>query len=132
MTRENSSRGLIGLIAELPAQITALIKAEIEQVKVKAIHIGKNTGLGVAFFAIALIFVFFAVGTLVAVAVLALALVMPAWLAALIVMVVFLIVAAVFAFLGLRYFQRIGKEEGPISGLSKDIRAVKGTGEYDR
>lgn len=132
MARESSSRSLIGLITELPAQITGLIKAEVEQVKVKAIHIGKNVGLGVALLAVALIFIFFAVGTLVAVAILALALVMPAWLAALIVMVVFLVIAAVFAVLGLRYFKKIGDEEGPVSGISKDIRAVKGTGEYDR
>ncbi|MCS4277997.1 phage holin family protein [Mycetocola lacteus] len=129
---EPSKRSLIGLIADLPGQIVDLIKAEIEQLKVKAIHVGKNAGIGAVFVIVALIFVFFAVGTLVAVIILALALVMPAWLAALIVFVLFLLAAGVFGLLGWRSFKRISDEQGPIEGVRRDIDALKGTGDYDR
>ncbi|UCR88180.1 phage holin family protein [Mycetocola spongiae] len=129
---DSSKRSLIALIADLPGQISALVKAEIEQAKVKAIHLGKNAGMGAVFVAVALIFVFFAVGTLVAVIILALALVMPAWLAALIVFVLFILLAAVFGYIALRYFKRLSEEQGPIEGLQKDFRAVKGVGEYER
>lgn len=127
-----SNRSLLGLIGDLPGQVSGLVRAEVEQAKVKAIDVGKKAGMGTVFVIVALIFVFFAVGTLVAVGILALATVMPAWLAALIVFIVFLLLAGVFGLLGWRSYRRIGEEEGPIEGMQKNVRAVRGVGEYDR
>ncbi|WP_411719738.1 phage holin family protein [Mycetocola sp.] len=123
---------LAALIGSLPALVSNLIKAEIDQVKTKAAHLGSYAGKGAVFVALALIFLFFAIGTLVAVAILALALVLPAWLSALIVFVVFLLIAVVLALIGVSYFKKMSADPNPIESVKKDIRAVKGEGEYDR
>lgn len=129
---DKSRESLFELLADLPNLITNLIKAEIEQVKTKAKHLGSYAGKGAIFMVLALIFLFFAIGTLVAVAILALALVLPAWLSALIVFVAFLLVAVVLALIGVSYFKKLGDDPNPIENVKKDIRAVKGEGEYDR
>lgn len=129
---DKSRESLFELLADLPNLITNLIKAEIEQVKTKAKHLGSYAGKGAIFMVLALIFLFFAVGTLVAVGILALALVLPAWLSALIVFAVFLIIAVVLALIGVSYFKKLGDDPNPIENVKKDIRAVKGEGEYDR
>jgi uncharacterized membrane protein YqjE len=123
---------LAALIGSLPALVSNLIKAEIDQVKTKAAHLGSYAGKGAVFVALALIFLFFAIGTLVAVVILALSLVLPAWLAALIVFVVFLLIAVVLALIGVNFFKKMSADPNPIESVKKDIRAVKGEGEYDR
>jgi uncharacterized membrane protein len=123
---------LAALIGSLPSLVTNLIKAEIDQVKTKAAHLGSYAGKGAVFVVLALIFLFFAIGTLVAVAILALSLVLPAWLSALIVFVLFLLIAVVLALIGLRFFKKMNADPNPIESLKKDIRAVKGEGEYYR
>ena len=129
---DKSRESLLTLIGNLPVLVTNLIQAEIDQLKTKAKHLGSYAGKGAVFVAIALMFLFFAVGTLVAVIIAALSLFMPVWLAALIVMVLFLIIAVVLALIGVRYFKKLGDDPNPVESVKKDIRAVKGTGEYDR
>jgi ABC-type multidrug transport system fused ATPase/permease subunit len=129
---DKSRESLFELLADLPNLITNLIKAEIEQVKTKAKHLGSYAGKGAVFMVLALIFLFFAIGTLVAVAILALALVLPAWLSALIVFVAFVLIAVVLALIGVSYFKKLGDDPNPVESVKKDIRAVKGEGEYDR
>lgn len=129
---QKSRESLFELLADLPNLITNLIKAEIEQVKTKAKHLGSYAGKGAIFVVLALIFLFFAIGTLVAVAILALALVLPAWLSALIVFVAFVLIAVVLALIGVSFFKKIGDDPNPVESVKKDIRAVKGEGEYDR
>jgi Flp pilus assembly protein TadB len=129
---DKGRESLFELIADLPNLITNLIKAEIEQAKTKAKHLGSYAGKGVIFFVLALIFLFFAIGTLVAVAILALSLVLPAWLSALIVFVAFVLIAVVLALIGVRFFKKLGDDPNPVESVKKDIRAVKGEGEYDR
>jgi VIT1/CCC1 family predicted Fe2+/Mn2+ transporter len=129
---DKNRESLATLIGNLPGLITNLIQAEIDQLKTKAQHLGSYAGKGAIFMVLALIFVFFAVGTLVAVGILLLALVMPAWLAALIVFVVFLLIAAVLALIGINFFKKLRDDPNPIESVKKDIRAVKGEGEYDR
>ncbi|AWB85276.1 phage holin family protein [Mycetocola zhujimingii] len=129
---DKSRESLFELLADLPNLITNLIQAEIEQVKTKAKHLGSYAGKGAIFMVLALIFLFFAIGTAVAVAILALALVLPAWLSALIVFVVFVLIAVILALIGLKYFKKLGDDPNPVESVKKDIRAVKGEGEYDR
>ncbi|MET4637823.1 phage holin family protein [Mycetocola sp. 2940] len=129
---DKNRESLATLIGNLPGLLTNLIQAEIDQLKTKAQHLGSYAGKGAIFMVLALIFVFFAVGILVAVGILALSLVMPAWLAALIVFVVFLLIAAVLALIGVSYFKKLSSDPNPIESVKKDIRAVKGEGEYDR
>jgi uncharacterized protein YacL len=129
---DKSRESLLTLIGNLPVLVTNLIQAEIDQLKTKAKRLGSYAGKGAVFVAIALMFLFFAVGTLVAVIIAALSLFMPVWLAALIVFVLFLLIAVVLALIGVRYFKKLGDEPSPVESVKKDIRAVKGTGEYDR
>ena len=129
---DKSRESIFELLADLPNLITNLIQAEIEQVKTKAKHLGSYAGKGAIFMVLALIFLFFAIGTLVAVAILALALVLPAWLSALIVFVAFLLIAVVLALIGVKFFKKLGDDPNPVESVKKDIRAVKGEGEYDR
>ena len=129
---DKSRESLFELLADLPNLITNLIQAEIEQVKAKAKHLGSYAGKGAIFMVLALIFLFFAIGTLVAVAIIALALVLPLWLSALIVFVAFLLIAVVLALIGVSYFKKLSDDPNPVESVKKDIRAVKGEGEYDR
>ncbi|GAB2528008.1 phage holin family protein [Paramicrobacterium agarici] len=129
---DRSNESLISLVRSLPGLITDLIKAEIEQAKTKAIHMGKYAGIGAGFFVGALIFIYFAIGVLVAVGILALALVLPAWLAALIVFVVFVLIAVVLALVGLSFFKKIGQDPNPVESVKQDVDALKGMGSYDR
>lgn len=128
---DRSNESLFTLIRSVPDLITNLIKAEVEQLKTKAIHMGKYAGIGAGLFVGALIFLYFAIGVLVAVGILALALVLPAWLAALIVFVVFLLIAVVLALVGVMYFKKIGQDPDPVESIKKDVDAVKGMGQYD-
>ncbi|RWZ52695.1 phage holin family protein [Labedella phragmitis] len=123
---------LLDLITSIPGLLKRLLTAELDGLKGKASHIGKNAGIGAGLVVVALMFLFFALGTLVAVGILALALVMPAWLAALIVFVVFLLIAGVLVLIALRFFRKISEGPSPSDEFQKDIRAVKGVGEYDR
>jgi hypothetical protein len=129
---DKNRESLATLIGNLPSLVTNLIQAEIDQLKTKAQHLGSYAGKGAIFMALALIFVFYAVGVLVAVGILALSLVMPGWLAALIVFVLFLVIAAVLALIGVSFFKKLSNDPNPIESVKKDIRAVKGEGEYDR
>lgn len=129
---DKSRESLFKLVGDVPGLISNLIKAEIDQLKVKLAHMGKYGGIGAGLMAGAAVFLFFAIGTLVAVLILVLAIWLPAWLAALIVFVFFVLVAAVLVLMGIRFFKKMNQDPGPVESLQKDIRAVKGTGEYDR
>ena len=79
-------------------------------------------------FSVAGLLAFFAIGSLVAMAILALALVVDAWLAALIVALVLLAAAAVAALVGRSKVAEAGPPapERAIQGLKEDIATVKG------
>lgn len=129
---DKRDESLLALIGQLPTVVSNLVKAEIANLKTQLAHKGKYAGIGAAFVAGAAVFLFFAVGVLVAVLILALALVMPSWLAALCVFVLFVLVAAVLVLIALRYFKKINEDPSPMDNVREDIKAVKGVGEYDR
>jgi uncharacterized membrane protein YqjE len=129
---DKRDESLLTLVGQLPGVVSNLVKAEIENVKTQLAHKGKYAGIGAAFVAGAAVFLFFAIGVLVAVLILALALVMPSWLAALCVFVLFVLVAAVLVLIALRYFKKINEDPSPMDNVKEDIKAVKGLGEYDR
>ena len=114
-------RSLFSLIGSLPTLISDLIKAEIERFKNEISAKAKAVGLGVAFFAVAGVFGFFALATLIAAAVLGIAVALPAWLSALIVAVVLLIVAGILAYLGLSKL-KAGSPPTPVETIIPMIR----------
>ena len=88
------------LVTQLSQEVSRLVRDELQLAKLEVSSKAKKAGVGVGMFGAAGIIALYGVGTLIATAVLALALVLDAWLAALIVAVVLLAVAGVAALLG--------------------------------
>ncbi len=121
-------KSLFTLIGDIPTLITDLVKAEIEQLKGEMIVKIKALGIGGGLLAGAAVILLFMVGVLLTSAVLALALVMPGWLAALVVAFVLLIAAAIVGFIGYKKLKE-GLPPTPtvtISSLKKDVDTIKG------
>ncbi|MFM6974336.1 MAG: phage holin family protein [Agromyces sp.] len=126
------SKSLFTLIGELPEVISRLISAEIDRIKVEIGFKAKNIGVGVGLIAAAAFIGLFFLGTLIASAICALALVLPAWAASLIVSGVLLLLMAVLIGLGVRRFQKASEDVGLTDELRRDVDAVKGMGPYDQ
>ena len=97
-----SQKPLAELGGDLARQITNLVHHEIELARAEMSEKGKRAGLGAGMFGAAGALAAFAFGCVTACFVAALQLAMPVWLAALIVGVVYLVVAGVLALTGRR------------------------------
>ena len=126
---DTSRRSLFTLIGSIPTLLVDLVRGEIESLKDEIAGKLKNAGIGIGLLAGAVFFALFAVMVLIATAILGLATVVPAWLAALIVGVVILLVAAILAIVGIRSLKK-GVPPAPthtIESIKKDVRTIKGT-----
>ncbi|MDJ0333634.1 phage holin family protein [Salinibacterium sp. G-O1] len=126
---ETPRRSLFTLIGAIPTLLVDLVRDEIESLKNEISGKLKDAGIGIGLLAGAAAFAFFALMVLIAAAILGLATVLPAWLAALIIGVVILIIAAVLALIGIRSVKR-GVPPAPtdtIESIKKDVRTIKGT-----
>jgi uncharacterized membrane protein YqjE len=94
---DRSTAELVKLAAE---QISRLVRDELKLAQAELAEKGKHAGLGIGMFGGAGVIAMYGVAGLLATAVLALALVMPAWLAALLVSVVLFAVGGVLAIVG--------------------------------
>ena len=131
---KDGKKSVFKLIGDLPGLISALIRDEIEQIKGEAITRLKSAGIGIGLFAGAAVFAYFAVLVLIATVILGLANLLPAWLSALIVGVLLLLIAVVLALIGL---SRVKKGLPPVpkeavDSVKDDVKAFKGVGNYDR
>ncbi|NNC12676.1 phage holin family protein [Planctomonas sp. JC2975] len=127
-------RSLIQLIKELPGLVVALLKAELAQLKAELVRKAISAGIGIGLFLVAGAVLFFMLGTLVAAAILGIAVALPPWLAALIVAGGLLVIAAVLILIGVAVLKR-GMPPAPtetIESVKQDVNAVKGLGDYDR
>ncbi len=88
------------LVKQLSDQTTTLVRKEIELAKAELAVKAKRAGVGAGMFGGAGLFAIYALGALTATAILALATTVDAWLAALIVAVVYAAVAGVLALQG--------------------------------
>jgi len=123
--RDRSDDSLLTLVGEVPELIRNLVVAEVNSAKAWAKRIGKDLGLGGAFFLVALFFLFWLLPALGAFAIIGLASWMPAWLSSLIVVLVILVAVAVFALLGILRIRKLKSSENPIQAAQKDVRIVK-------
>lgn len=122
-------RSLFALIGSLPGLVIELVKSELDNLKNELVRKLKYAGIGIGFMAIACVFAFFATGVLVAAAILGLAVVLPGWLAALIVGVLLLVIAGVLIAVGIGQLKR-GTPPAPtetIKSVQRDVRGIKGT-----
>ncbi|MCZ2837264.1 phage holin family protein [Modestobacter sp. VKM Ac-2985] len=122
---ENASTGQ--LIGQLSDQLTTLVRDEIRLAQVEVGAKAKKFGLGAGLFGGAGLLGFLGLQVLVAAAVLALALALPGWLAAVIVAVVLFAVAGVLALIGKKDVQQAAPPvpTEAISSIKTDVATVK-------
>jgi uncharacterized membrane protein YqjE len=116
------------LVSSVSQQIPELVRSEIRLAQAEMAEKGKRAGLGLGMFGAAGVLALYGVGTLLATVVLLLALVLPAWAAALIVTVVLFAAAGVAALRGKANVAEATppKPERAIDGIKADVETVKG------
>lgn len=129
-TRDRKPRSLFGLVGDVPKLVKELVTGELNLLKAEMLTKAKIFGLAAGLLVGALVIVLYAIGVLLTAAVMGLATVMPAWLAALVIAVVMLIVAGILGFVGWKRFKK-GLPLTPkrtIDSVKNDVNAVKGLG----
>jgi membrane protein len=123
----SSDESIADLMRRLSEQTTELVRKEIELGKAELQVKGKKAGIGAGMFGGAGVFGFYALGALTACAILALATAMDAWLAALIVAVVWGAIAGVLALTGKNKVQEATPPvpERAIDSTKADVQTAK-------
>lgn len=113
--------------ARVSDQLGRILQGEIQLIKVQLVNKLKNIGIGTGLFVAAGVFAFFSVGVLLAAAVLGLAVVLPAWLSALIIGVVLLLIALIAVLIGKSIAQKgkMPSGEETMGNIKKDVDAIK-------
>jgi predicted phage tail protein len=127
MTNTTRDRPTSELMRELTDQTTALVRKEIALAKVELTEKGKKAGIGAGMFGAAALFGAGAFAAITACAVLALATFLDAWLAALIVAVLYLAIAGVLAMLGKKQVNEATPPlpERAVDSTKEDLEWVK-------
>lgn len=125
---KESQESLGDLMHRLSQQIPELVRSEMRLAQAELTVKGKRAGQGAGMFGAAGVLAFLGAAALVAGAILALALVLPAWASALIVAAVLLLVAGAVALAGKKRVAAAtpAKPEHAIHGIREDIAVVKG------
>jgi membrane protein len=115
------------LVKDLSAQVSTLVRQELELAKAELTVKGKQAGIGAGMFGGAGLFALYGVGALIACAIIALATAVTPWLAALIVAVVLLAVAGVLALAGKSRTARAVPPvpEQTVETIKEDVRYTK-------
>jgi ABC-type transport system involved in multi-copper enzyme maturation permease subunit len=127
------AKSFVELVSDLPRLVIDLGKAELAHLKAEFAAKAKYAGVGIGLFVVAAVFLFFALGVLVAAGVLGLAVVLPGWAAALIVFGALLILAAILVLVGVSSLKKVNgvAPQKTIDSIKEDADAVKGLGKYD-
>ncbi len=114
------------LLIQLSEQTSRLVRDELALAQIELKNTAKHAGIGLGLFSAAGVLALFGVGALVATAIIALALVLPLWLSALIVTVVLFVAAGVVALLGRSQVQQASPTpEQTIENVKRDVHAVQ-------
>ncbi|HET6712866.1 MAG TPA: phage holin family protein [Actinomycetota bacterium] len=125
---------ITALLGSLVADVSLLARSEAELAKIELKEKASKAGMGLGLIAGAAAFAFYALGALIAAAVLALAIVLPAWAAALIAGGVLVAVAATLAQIGRRRLREgmpfvpartLATAEEDISWIRSKIEALR-------
>lgn len=115
------------LMDRLSHQVSELVSAELRLARAEVKASARHAGLGLGLFGTAGVLSLYAVGVLVAAAVLGLAVVWPAWLAALVVGVALLVAVGVAALTGRSQVQQAPPPlQESAQSVQQDLEAVKG------
>ena len=121
-------KSFLSLITDVPHLIAQLLRAEIELLKAELISKLKSVGIGLGLFVISLSLILLAALLLIFAGVFALSLVVPLWVATLIVAGVVIICAVVVAGIGAAVMART-KSPVPhetVESIREDIRVIRG------
>lgn len=116
------------LVHDLSEQTSALVRSEVELAKAELAAKGKAAGIGAGLFGAAGVLALFGGAVLVTTVILALALVLPAWAAALTVAVMLLAAAGVVAVVGKGKVSEATPPapERAVEGVKQDLETIKG------
>jgi uncharacterized membrane protein YqjE len=115
------------LVKELSAQVSTLVRQELELAKVELSAKGKEAGIGAGMFGGAGLMALYGLGAVTAAAILGLATAVAGWLAAIIVAVVWFAIAGVLALLGKGRTKRAvpPMPEQTVETVKEDVRYTK-------
>jgi uncharacterized membrane protein YqjE len=127
MKVEARDQGFGDLVRELSGQLSTLVRQEVELAKTELTEKGKKAGIGAGVLGGAAIAALLTLGTLTALLILALDTAMPAWAAALIVMLIWAAVAAALALIGRSKLREVGKPmpEKTVETVKEDVQWLK-------
>ena len=127
-TTRTTDEPLGALVHRLSEQIPDLVRSEMRLAQAELTQKGKRAGLGIGMFSAAGLLALFGLATLIATAVIALSLVVPAWAAGLIVAAVLLVAAAGVGLAGKKEVEAATPPapEKTIASVREDVAAVKG------
>ena len=116
------------LVNQLTTQVPELIRSELRLAQAEVAEKGKRVGVGIGMFSGAGLLAFFGFGTLLATIILALALVVDPWLAALIVTLALFLGAGILALVGKKSVDSATplQPERAVEGVKEDLATVKG------
>jgi hypothetical protein len=115
------------LVKAMSTDLSRLVRDELQLAQVELSAKAKTAGVGIGAFGGAGVLAFYGVAVLLAAAVLGLALVLPAWLAALIVGVVVLAIAGVAALIGKKKVEEAAPAvpERTVASVKEDVAEIK-------
>ncbi|MEO6998238.1 MAG: phage holin family protein [Terracoccus sp.] len=120
------------LVTQLSTELSDLVRGELALAKAEVTQSAKQAGIGAGLFGGAGVVALYGVGALVAAAILALTLVVDAWLAALIVAVALFVVAGIFALVGKKQVSGATPPvEKTTASLKADVETLKESAHRD-
>jgi hypothetical protein len=122
-----SEASLAELVRRMSEDTSRLVRSEMKLAQAEMTAKAKNAGVGIGGFSAAGLLAFFAIGVLLAAAILGLSLVMPAWLAAVIVGVVLLVIAGIVALIARKKVAEANPPmpERTIATVKQDVDEIK-------
>ncbi|MFS0866746.1 phage holin family protein [Microbacterium sp. 179-B 1A2 NHS] len=130
--RSPSEPSTAELISQLANQTSRLVRDEMRLAQAELAAKAKQGGMGVGFLGAGGILALFGLGSLIATGILALSLVVPAWVAALIVTLVLFIAAGVAALAGKKKVSDLSPApDRTIDNVKQDINTVKERSHHD-
>lgn len=124
--RQTADKSTAELVQHAAEQTAKLVRDELALARAELTQKGKNAGVGAGLFGGGGALALFGVGALVAALVLLLDLVMPAWVAALIVAIALFVVAGIFARMGKQRVQQAMPPipQGAVGSVQTDVKTV--------
>mgnify|MGYP006376575489 FL=1 len=127
--RDRGDDGLLTLIGDLPELVRNLVVAEIDAAKAWVRRSAKDAGIGSGWMAAALFCLFWTLPTIGLTLMFVLAIWLPLWASALIMVGIGILATAVFALLGILRFKQPTRSENPVQAAQRDLGILKGDGD---